>query len=232
MSFWTLNQVTLLGSGRNRLQSVSLEIGGGVTMIVGESGAGKSSLLGLLVGLDRPDSGEFSCHLRQIPGRIPCYWVPPGDGLWSPLTVREHLEIVSPPRQGSPARTNHLLTAFDLKELGQARPDDLSQGERARLAMARALASEAQVLVLDEPLVHTSVTRNQEYWRFVRETCETQQISLVIATHDLSVVRREANRIVILDQGRVVYSGDSRQDHAATLQGIAAEMLAQIQKAI
>lgn len=215
MPLWTLKQVTLQGSPRNRLESITLEILPGVTAVVGESGAGKSSLLGLLVGLDKPDSGSLTSHLKPPHDRLPVYWLPPGNGLWSPLTVREHLAVVSPVSETTPSRIDSMLAAFDLQDLANSRPDDLSQGERGRLAMARALASEARVLILDEPLVHTSITKNEIYWRIVRDTCRQFESSLIIATHDLAAVRREAERIVILDRGRVVFSGDWRQNQEA-----------------
>jgi ABC-type multidrug transport system ATPase subunit len=102
---------------------------------------------------------------------------------------------------------DQLLERFDLNDLRRARPDDLSQGERARLAMVRALASQAQVLVLDEPLVHTSILRQSNYWQIVREVTTQQAMSLIIASHDLEIVAREANRLLILDMGGLIYSG-------------------------
>lgn len=199
--------------------------------MVGESGAGKSSLLGLLVGLDRPDSGQLICSVKPVGDRLPVYWLPPGNGLWSPLTVREHLTIVSPVGGTNSPRIDGLLLKFDLLDLVKSRPDDLSQGERARLAMARALASEAEVLVLDEPLVHTSITKNEGYWKIVRDTCRESATSLVIATHDLAAVQREAERIVILDRGRVVFQGDWKLEDESAAEGIAKDLLNRIRMA-
>jgi ABC-type multidrug transport system ATPase subunit len=227
---WTLKQVTLRGSPRDRLHAVSLEILPGVTAVVGESGAGKSSLLGLLAGLDLPDSGRMICHLQPGGDRLPLFWLPPGNGLWSPLTVREHLQVVAPAGKRSAAQIDSLLCSFDLLELAGSRPDELSQGEQARLSISRALASEAQVLLLDEPLVHTSITKNETYWRVIRETCRQFETSLIIATHDLSAIRREADRVVILDQGRVVYQGDWRAGDDLKV-GIAKDLLDRIRLA-
>jgi ABC-type multidrug transport system ATPase subunit len=228
MPLWTLTQVSLRGSSRYRLESISLEIATGVTAVVGESGAGKSSLLGLLVGLDRPDSGSLVCHVKPVGDRLPVYWLPPGNGLWSSLTVREHLETVSAAGKTATARLNRLLSAFDLQGLLKSRPDDLSQGERSRLAMARALASEAQVLVLDEPLVHTSFSKNEAYWQIIREICREIRTSLVIATHDLSAIRREAEQIIILDQGQIAFAGDWRAGNPTPAHEIAGDLLRRI----
>lgn len=204
---WTLKNVTLGGTRRHRLADVSCEILPGVTGVIGPSGAGKSSLLNLLVGFERPDQGEIICHCPSTTRQLGVYWLPPGDGLWSHLSVQQHLEIVRTPATDASAMTDQLLERFDLTDLRRARPDDLSQGERARLAIVRALASQAQVLVLDEPLVHTSILRQSTYWQIVREVAAQQQTSLVIASHDLEIVARESERLLILDGGELAYSG-------------------------
>ncbi len=204
---WTLKNVTLRGTRRHRLADVSCEILPGVTGVIGPSGAGKSSLLNLLVGFERPDQGEIICHCPSTTGQLGVYWLPPGDGLWSHLSVQQHLEIVQTPATDASAMTDQLLERFDLTELRRARPDDLSQGERARLAIVRALASQAQVLVLDEPLVHTSILRQSTYWQIVREVAAQQQTSLVIASHDLEIIARKSERLLILDAGELAFSG-------------------------
>src|SRR5262245_19146916 len=96
-SLWTLKNVTLRSTHRPRLDAVSCEIQTGVTAVVGDSGAGKSSLLNLLVGFERPDQGEIICHCAATRGQLGVYWLPPGDGLWSHLSVQQHLEIVRTP---------------------------------------------------------------------------------------------------------------------------------------
>lgn len=225
---WTLKQVTLRGRQRPRLRDVSAEIPSGVTAVVGDSGAGKSSLLNLLVGFEQPDAGEIDCHCVPAAGQLMVYWLPPGDGLWSHLSVRQHLEVVQPAADGASAIIDQLLSQFELDSLQRARPDDLSQGERARLAITRALASRATVLVLDEPLVHTSILRQPRYWALVREICSRNGTSLVIASHDLEVISREAEHLLILDAGQLVYSGPLERSSQPVPNPVAAEMLNRI----
>ncbi len=196
--------------------------------MVGDSGAGKSSLLNLLVGFERPDQGEIICHCAATRGQLGVYWLPPGDGLWSHLSVQQHLEIVRIPGADAGSMIDQLLTQFDLHELRRAHPDDLSQGERARLAMARALASQAKVLVLDEPLVHTSILRQTKYWQIVREHAAQQQTSLIIASHDLETIAREADRLLILDAGQLAYAGPLAPAEQTQSSSNASELLARI----
>lgn len=225
---WTLNQVTLRGRQRPRLDAVSCEIHSGITAVAGDSGAGKSSLLNLLVGFERPDTGTFTGHFTSAENQLPVFWIPPGNGLWSHLPVRRHLEIVQPAAPSQPAMIDQLLQDFDLRPLEGALPDDLSQGEQARLAMTRALASRAAVLVLDEPLVHTSLLRQPAYWRATTTFCTQHSISLVIASHDLETLGREADHILILDAGRLAYSGPPESPPRPLANTIAADMLRRI----
>lgn len=206
-TLWTLDKVTLKGRQRPRLDAVSAEIRAGTTAVIGPSGAGKSSLLNLLVGFERPDAGEVVCRYVPAAGQLSVFWLPPGNGLWPHLSVRQHLEIVQPGSATSAALIDQLLNQFDLQHLAKARPDDLSQGERARLAMIRALASRAAVLVLDEPLIHTSLVQQPAYWQATRAFCSQHAISLVIASHDLATVRREADQVLALDEGKLVHCG-------------------------
>ncbi|MBI5760303.1 MAG: ATP-binding cassette domain-containing protein [Planctomycetales bacterium] len=203
---WRLNDVTLRGVGRARLDRVSLEIRTGSTAVIGYSGAGKTSLLNLLVEFERADDGVIEFVKPPDRSRLPIFWVPQTDGMWPHLTVVEHLTTVLP-HDASTTAANELLAAFDLSSLRDARPDRLSQGERSRVAVARALASHAAVLVMDEPLAHVDPARVGTYWNVVRDHCRATATSLVLATHSPEIVLHEAERVVCLNDGRVVFTG-------------------------
>ena len=190
---WTLGNVNL---GPGRLRDVSLTIPQGVTAVLGWSGAGKTSLLNILVGFERADRGIFD-------GPRTLYWSPQGDGLWPHATVREHLEIVQCP----PNRLDDFLAAFDLKERAMVRPGELSEGERSRLSVLRALAAPAQVLVLDEPLSHVDSGRVGRYWAFIRSVLEADNRSLVFSTHSPEAAMSQAQYVVCMREGRVLHSG-------------------------
>jgi ABC-type multidrug transport system ATPase subunit len=223
---WRLTDVTVPGRYGPRLDRLSLEISSGVTAVLGPSGAGKTTLLNLLVGFETSYTGAITSSLRgrhspsaALPhsesagyeSRLPLFWVPPGHGLWPHVTVRNHLASILPTSLGAglpapPLTVEQLLEQFDLRPLAAADPGTLSQGERDRLSLARAIASGASVLVLDEPLAHLPPDAAARYWTVLRTACEERQTSLVMATHDPGVASREAGRIIRLESGRVLES--------------------------
>ena len=83
---WKLDRVILNGTPEPRLEDLSLEISRGITAVVGHSGAGKTSLLNLLVGFEQPDRGSVLSELPAESGRLPLFWVPQNDGLWPHLS--------------------------------------------------------------------------------------------------------------------------------------------------
>lgn len=196
-TLWTLDRVSLRPG---RLRDVTLGIRKGVTAVLGWSGAGKTSLLNVLVAFEKPDSGEMH-------GRIECSWVPHNDGLWPHCTVREHLTLSGSTDPGA------LLEKFDLSAVAQSRPPQLSQGERSRLSVARALAalehntSTRRVLVMDEPLTHVDPARVGRYWKVIRDSV-TAGHSLIFSTHQPELVLSEAQRVICLHEGAVVFVGD------------------------
>ena len=209
---WQLDGVRVGGRSQRlgrtaRLDCASIGIRPGVTAVMGPSGAGKTTLLNLLVGFERPDRGAVSRRIEQAGFSLPLYWVPQDGGLWPHLTVREHLDAVLP-ESAQAGRAEALLDAFDIADRAGARPEELSMGERARLAVARALAADAAVLVMDEPLAHVDAARAPGYWRIIREHLTAGGASLVFATHSPRLVLGEADRVVCLSAGRLVYEGE------------------------
>lgn len=204
---WTLDSVALDGEGRPRLEVDHLEIGAGRTAVIGASGAGKTSLLNLLVGFETASRGQLANLIPADPGRLPLFWIPPDGGLWPQATAAGHLRAVLPGGDQRPS-VDERLDAFGLAQRATARPGELSAGERSRLAAARGLAAGAQVLVADEPLVHVDPARLDGDWSTLVEGSRQQQASLVFSTHAPEQVLRYADRVVVLARGRVVAQGD------------------------
>ncbi len=192
-SLWQLDAISLNPA---RLREITLTIERGVTAIIGWSGAGKTSLLNVLAGFEKPARG-------QITGAPRVAWVPQNGGLWAHCTAREHLEIA----RASPSGIDELLAALDLAEKANARPHEMSEGEQSRLAVARALAAEAEVLVMDEPLVHVDPARAGKYWRVIRERIAQTGASLIFATHEPEAALGEAEHAICLREGRVLHTG-------------------------
>lgn len=206
---WTLEDVWLGGRRSPRLAGVSLSIEPGVTAVVGQSGAGKTSLLNVLVGFEQPDRASrrgLRCMINRDDHPLAIYWVPHDGGLWPHLSARAHLEYVT---AGRPSRTDELLARFDLLDDADATPATLSQGQRQRLSVARCLAANPKVMVMDEPLAHVDLGRRGRYWDAIREHIESTGCSLVFASHDPATVLAEAARVICMDRGCVTFQGDT-----------------------
>ena len=220
-ALFRLNKLTLAGSHVPRLKSVTLQIPCGSTAVVGFSGAGKTSLLNVLAGFETGFSGEctFGTPL-ETKNRLPVFWVPQNEGLWPHLTAQQHLEVVDPEfvrnqESGTKLRrsaktTDEFLSLFDLNHCQQALPPELSQGERSRLAMARALATRAAVLLLDEPLSHVDPVRKPGYWTIVQQIVAEEKISMIFTSHEPETVLRQAEHVICLHEGSVVFDGAVR----------------------
>jgi len=203
-TLWKLVGVTLGGSPA-RLDDVTVAIDEGVTAVLGPSGAGKTSLLNLLVGYERPDRGAVITTVVKGERALPVYWAPQTAGLWPHLTVREHVTLAMP--RSDQEKAMALLDALDVAARAAARPDELSEGERSRVAVARALAADAAVLVMDEPFASVDVARVSRYWQVVRDHLAATGASLVFATHRPDAVLAEAARVLCLRGGRLIYEG-------------------------
>ena len=186
---WSLEAVSLWGRRSPRLNEISLAISAGTTAVLGKSGVGKTSLLNLLVEFERPSSGKMIFHQPASLERLSRFWAPPQQGLWPHLSVREHLtSVMGIPQERQTSVAEELLAKFDLQELVDTKPGSLSLGERSRLNVARALASDAHILVMDEPLAHVDTARSGRYWKAIREHLKTKNVSMVFATHSPEVV--------------------------------------------
>lgn len=200
---WRLQEIRL----GDRLRIPALDFPADqVTAVLGHSGAGKTSLLNLLVGFEKPDAGTVTPHPRAQP----FFWVPQNAGLWPHLTAREHLRLVRGKAHAEcDAALDARLAAFDLAERARARPATLSSGECARLAVARALAfPNAAVLVMDEPLAHVDSARSGSYWRTMRGHLQAQGTALIFSTHSPEIVLAEATHAVCLQASRLRFAGD------------------------
>jgi iron(III) transport system ATP-binding protein len=204
---WSLKEVTLAGRVRPRLVDVSLEIPAGVSAVMGSSGAGKSSLLGLLADFEKPDDGTVTFHNPGSQSSLPLFWSPQDDGLWPHLSVQQHIDYVRPSKPCIDRSALQWLELFRLGSLKDSLPELLSQGERSRLAVARTLASEASVIVMDEPLVHVDPMLAHECWEVIAEHIQQNCSAVVFSTHDPDTVLKYAQHVICLQDGAAEFCG-------------------------
>jgi peptide/nickel transport system ATP-binding protein len=183
--------------------------------IVGESGSGKTTLVKLLLGLETPDAGRVSYlgpSLRrdvQVVFQDPASALDPrmrvADIISEPLRV---LRIPGDHRQ----RLRELLDAVGLpRDAANRYPHEFSGGQRQRIAIARALAPHPRVLIGDEPVSALDVSVRAQILNLLEDLRVGYQLTLVLVSHDLSVVRHMADRVLVMRRGVVVEAGPTRQ---------------------
>ena len=213
------------------VNDVSLEVPTGeLVALLGPSGSGKTSLLRIIAGLERATAGQVlfegaDATLRDVRERRVGF-VFQHYALFRHLTVFENVAfgLCVRPRKARPAeaqireRVLELLKLVQLDWLSDRYPAALSGGQRQRVALARALAVEPRVLLLDEPFGSLDAKVRQELRRWLRRLHDTIRLTSVFVTHDQEEALEVADRVVVMNQGRVEQIGTPQEvfDHPAT----------------
>jgi peptide/nickel transport system ATP-binding protein len=183
--------------------------------IVGESGSGKTTLVKLLLGLERPDGGQVSYSGQSQRREVQVVFQDPASALNPRMRVADIiLEPLRVLRIGGDhqARLRELLEAVGLPSASAQRyPHEFSGGQRQRIAIARALAPRPAVLIGDEPVSALDVSVRAQILNLLEDLRVDFQLTLVLVSHDLSVVRHMTDRVLIMQHGRVVEEGPTRQ---------------------
>ena len=184
--------------------------------LFGPSGAGKTTLLRCLAGLAAPDSGRIVVDgevwfdsERRIdlpPQRRQVGFVFQDYALFPNMTVRQNLEFAAPKGENR-GRIAELLEVAGLAELTERRPETLSGGQRQRVALARALARQPRLLLLDEPLSALDGTTRLRLQDEILRLHRLFGITTVIVSHDLAEVFKLADRVALLEKGRIARLG-------------------------
>jgi tungstate transport system ATP-binding protein len=194
------------------LNDIALTLAAGApTVLVGPNGSGKTTLLRLAMGLLAPSRGrvtwggriDAASTRRAIVFQRPVMLRRSAEG-----NIRYALSAASVARSERAARAAELLALVGLSELGDRPARKLSGGEQQRLALARALAKEPQVLFLDEPTASLDPAASKAVEDVIR-TVTARGIKVVMATHDLGSARRLAGDVVLLHRGRIVETADA-----------------------
>jgi iron complex transport system ATP-binding protein len=209
------------GASRPALDDVTFDaVPGQLLAITGPNGSGKTTLLRALMGLIRPERGTALVGERAVDawGREALARVvgvvPQREETVFPLRVSEMVMLGRYARLGPLAAAGatdrdavtRALARCDATELADRRVDELSGGEWQRVRVARAIAQEPRVLILDEPTASLDVRHEMELFELVRELVDDGLTGVVI-THELNLAARFADRMLLLDQGRLVRAG-------------------------
>src|SRR5438128_5154380 len=197
------------------VDDVSFELAREETLgVVGESGSGKTTLMKLLLGLERPDEGRVTYTGQSQRREVQVIFQDPSSALDPRMRVDQI--ILEPLRilqlaGDHQARLRELLEAVGLP-LASARryPHEFSCGHRQRTAIARALAPRPRVLIGDEPVSALDVSVRAQILNLLEDLRVGFQLTLVLVSHDLSVVRHMTDRVLVMRQGKIVEEGPTR----------------------
>lgn len=198
---------------------LAFEAPAGVTALFGRSGSGKSTVVNAVAGLLRPDRGRIACGGRLVldteagvnlpPHRRRLGYVFQDGRLFPHLTVRQNLSYGRwfAPRGASGASFDHVVALLGITPLLNRRPATLSGGEKARVAIGRALLSAPEILLLDEPLAALDAPRKAEILPYLDRLAAESGIPILYVSHSIAEVARLATTLVVLDQGRILRRG-------------------------
>lgn len=198
----------VFGSGEKAivvLSDINLDVQQGeFVTVVGSSGCGKSTLLNLIAGLDQPTSGEL-----EVNGKTAFMFQDATLLPW--LTARKNIELAlklsGVPRGQRAARVDELLEIVRLTGWGDARPHELSGGMRQRVALARCLAQDASIVLMDEPLGALDAMTRDHLHDEIEAVAKSQNLTVVFVTHNMREAVRLGDRALLMGArpGRVLY---------------------------
>lgn len=203
---FTLRQGTFELEVHERLESR-------ITALFGPSGAGKTTILDVIAGLRRPRRGTIQLHGRTVFGagvNLPPHerhvgYVTQDVALFPHMSVRRN--VLYGRRPGQKLSLESVAGMLEIPGLIDRAVGQLSGGERQRVALARALMSAPEVLLLDEPLAAVDVDRRRRILPYVERVRDELGVPIIYVTHDADEVRRLADHVLVLDNGRITRAG-------------------------
>jgi len=223
--FIELGNVTFQRGTKRVLDSVSLSVfKGELLAIVGPSGSGKTTILRIILGLLEPSEGTIKMRGETL-SEAARIIVPPESrnlgmvfqdlALWPHLTVRGNLlfglKAKHVPKKTRESLISNTLDLVGLKELENKFPGELSGGEQQRVALARALVMKPDVILFDEPMSNLDIALKSELFELVGRILRQQKTTTIYVTHEPREAARLADRIAIVENGRVVQTGTENE---------------------
>jgi sulfate transport system ATP-binding protein len=202
------------------LDDVSVDVAAGsLTALLGPSGSGKSTLLRIIAGLETADSGDVSIDGVDVTGRPPqkrgVGFVFQHYAAFKHMTMYDNvafgLEIRKRPKAEIADRVGQLLKLVQLEGLAKRYPSQLSGGQRQRMGLARALAIDPSVLLLDEPFGALDARVRAELREWLRRLHDETHTTTVIVTHDQEEAMEVADEVAVMSQGRIEQVGPPRE---------------------
>lgn len=223
-----ISDVSKTFGAQTAVDRLSLDVEtGSLVALLGPSGCGKSTLLRMIAGLETPDPGGRifingdDATRRSVQDRKVGF-VFQHFALFKHRTVRDNIAFGLELRHWKPAairrRVDELLDLVKLQDYGNRYPSQLSGGQRQRVSLARALAVQPQVLLLDEPFSALDAKVRKELRHWLRNLHEEMQVTTVIVTHDQEEAMEVADKIVVINAGRIEQVGTAAEiyDRPAT----------------
>lgn len=188
---------------------------GHLAALLGPSGSGKTTILRMIAGLDRPDSGDIiidGVRVNDMPGsKRGIGFVFQNYALFRYMTVSENiafgLQVQKKNKAAIRGRVEELLELISMEDLGKRYPHQLSGGQRQRVAFARALAPNPHLLLLDEPFAAIDAKVRRELRTWLRNMIEKVGITSIFVTHDQEEAMEVADTIIITNQGKIEQIG-------------------------
>jgi sulfate/thiosulfate transport system ATP-binding protein len=202
------------------LEDVSLDVeSGALTALLGPSGSGKSTLLRIIAGLETADAGEILLGGKDATALAPqkrnVGFVFQHYAAFKHMTVRENvafgLKVRKRPKAEIANRVDELLNLVQLQSFGHRYPAQLSGGQRQRMGLARALAPEPQVLLLDEPFGALDARVRAELREWLRQLHDVVHVTTVFVTHDQDEAMEISDQIAVINHGKLEQVGSPRE---------------------
>jgi len=216
----SVNGVTKRYGDFEALSDVSLDIpDGSLTALLGPSGSGKSTLLRVIAGLELPDAGQVTIHGEDVsdapPQKRGIGFVFQHYAAFKHMNVRDNvafgLKIRKRPKDVIATRVDELLEIVGLTGYQERYPSQLSGGQRQRMALARALAVEPKVLLLDEPFGALDAKVRADLRKWLRRLHDEVHVTTVLVTHDQEEAMEITDNIAVMQAGRIEQIGGPRE---------------------
>ncbi|WP_233862539.1 urea ABC transporter ATP-binding subunit UrtE [Paraburkholderia adhaesiva] len=214
----TIESLNQYYGGSHILRDVSMTVPEGkLTVLLGRNGVGKTTLLRCLMGIVPAKSGSIAWNDRVLT-KLPTWsrvanglaYVPQGRDIFGRLTVEENLLVGAASKKRAPARVpDHIYTLFPvLKDMRARRGGDLSGGQQQQLAIGRALMSEPQLLILDEPTEGIQPSIIQDIGRTLRALVEEMHMTVLLVEQYYDFAKAIADHYWVMSRGEIVAGGD------------------------